>query len=58
MACAECERRRAEMLLMMEAARLWTSSPTGPNVMDIFKRLRDEAISKGELSDGSVRPGS
>lgn len=58
MACAGCERRRAEMKLMMEAAKLWTASPTGPTVMDIFKRLREEAINKGELSDGDVRPGS
>ena len=58
MACAGCERRRKEMAIMLEATKAWTANPVGPNVMEIFKRLREEATTKGELSDGNVRPGS
>jgi len=56
MACAGCERRRKEMAIMLEATKAWTANPVGPNVMTIYQRLREEAISKGELSDGIVGP--
>lgn len=58
MACEGCERRRKEMALMMEAAKQWTANPMGPNVNAIYLRLREEAINKGDLSDGDVRPSS
>lgn len=58
MACEGCEQRRAEMLLMLEATKLWAQAPTGPNVHAIYLRLRKEAINKGELPDGIVRPHS
>lgn len=56
MACVECERRRVEMRLMTEAAMEWIKNPTGPNVGQIHERLRGEAIARGELPNGIVRP--
>jgi hypothetical protein len=55
MACKGCEQRRATMLLMAEAGKQWTSNPTGPNIREIFYKLRAEAIARGEL-DGRVEP--
>jgi hypothetical protein len=43
------------MLLMAEAGKQWTSNPTGPNIREIFYKLRAEAIARGEL-DGRVEP--
>lgn len=56
--CEGCARRRAEMAIIVEAGRQWIKNPTGPKPDDIIKRLREEAIAKGELSDGIIRPGS
>ncbi len=58
MPCAACERRRKEMAIMLKATQLWTSNPTGPNVREIYLRLREEAIAAGEFDDGAIRPGS
>lgn len=49
MACAECERRRQEMALMIEAGKLWATKPTGPSLAEIYQRLRNEAIARGEI---------
>lgn len=56
--CVGCERRRVEMRLMTEAAAEWIKNPTGPNVGIIHARLRAEAVAKGELDDGTIRPNS
>lgn len=42
MTCEGCARRRKELALMSEAARLWTQNPFGPSVTEIAKRLREE----------------
>lgn len=57
MACTACERRRKEMAMMLEATRLWTMTPTGPNVHEIYTRLHDEARARGDFDD-PVRPSS
>jgi hypothetical protein len=49
MACAACERRRKEMALMLEATRQWTMQPMGPNIHEVYMRLRNEAAERGEL---------
>jgi hypothetical protein len=56
MACSGCERRRREMALMLEATKRWTKNPMGPNIHEVFIRLRAEAIGRGEFDDGNVRP--
>jgi hypothetical protein len=48
MICKACERRRKEMALMLEATRQWTFNPAGPNINEVYSRLRDEAIARGE----------
>ena len=67
MACHACEQRRILMRLMAEAGRIWAFNPLGPNVHEIFDRLRLEAIARGELdpiqptegaTDGNIRPTS
>jgi hypothetical protein len=50
-ACPGCERRRKEMALMREAAKQWAKNATGPNVHEVYLRLRNEAIARGELND-------
>lgn len=56
MVCEGCERRRREMALLLEASKLWTLNPLGPQIPMIFKRLREEAIARGEMDDGPLRP--
>jgi hypothetical protein len=56
-ACPECERRHREMMLMLDAAKAWTANPTGPNVHEVFIRLRNEAYQRGDFDD-LVRPRS
>lgn len=56
--CEGCARRRAEMKIIVAAGQEWIKNPAGPKVDVIIKRLRDEAIAKGELPDGIIRPGS
>ena len=47
--CHGCEQRRVLSRLMIEAGKEWMTKPTGPSMQAIFKRLRDEAIARGEL---------
>jgi hypothetical protein len=49
MACIECERRRREMKIWAEAAKLWAEKPFGPNLKDIYARLWAAAKARGEL---------
>jgi hypothetical protein len=53
--CVECERRRREMTLMLEATKQWTMKPWGPNVHDVYMKLRNEAYARGDFDD-LVRP--
>lgn len=52
MACHGCEQRRVVMRLLAEASREWGRNPTGPSLQKIWQRLREEAITCGEL-DGT-----
>jgi hypothetical protein len=57
MACEGCERRRKEMALMLEAGKQWTRNPTGPSIHDVYMRLRNEAIARGEIEiNASIEP--
>ena len=47
--CHGCEQRRVLGRIMIEASREWMVHPTGPSLSDIIKRLRNEAIARGEL---------
>lgn len=58
MPCEGCARRRAETAIIVAAGREWIKNPTGTKLNDIILRLREEAMARGELSDGNVRPGS
>jgi hypothetical protein len=51
MACIECERRRREMKIWAEAAKLWAEKPFGPNLKDIYARLWAAAKARGEFDD-------
>jgi hypothetical protein len=46
--CHGCEQRRVLSRIMIEATKEWAARPMKP-INDIFKRLRDEAIARGEL---------
>jgi hypothetical protein len=46
------------MALMLEATKQWTLKPMGPNVHEIYMKLRSEAVARGEFDDGPVRPNS
>ena len=48
MSCEECERHRKEMALMLEAGKQWSAMPWGPNIHEVYLRLRNEAIARGE----------
>jgi hypothetical protein len=54
--CKGCERRRKEMALMLEATRQWTFNPTGPNINEVYIRLRNEAIARGEYDVQPIEP--
>lgn len=56
--CEGCAHRRAEMAIIVAAGQEWIKNPTGPKLDAIILRLRAEAMARGELSDGTVRPGS
>ena len=60
MVCPGCEQRRRIMEIMAQATKEWTRNPTGPNIQEIYSRLRNEAAAaaRGELDDGTVRPNS
>jgi hypothetical protein len=47
--CEGCARRRAEMAIIVAAGREWIKNPAGTRLDEIIRRMRDEAIAKGEL---------
>lgn len=47
--CHGCEQRQVLSRLMIEAGKEWMANPMGPILKDVYKRLRDEAIARGEL---------
>ena len=51
MTCVGCEQRRKEVTLLLEATRTWMSVPVGPSVMEIYQRLRTEAIQRGDFNE-------
>jgi hypothetical protein len=38
------------MALMLEAGKQWAVAPWGPNIHEIYSRLRNEAIERGEYN--------